>query len=359
MIEYRKGDLLAAKTEALVNTVNCVGVMGRGVALQFKEAFPENFRAYAAACKRKEVQPGRMLVFETHRLTPPRYIINFPTKRHWRGKSRLEDIEAGLEDLVRQIRRLGIRSVALPPLGSGLGGLDWEQVRQRIEGTLSDLSEVQVIVFEPGGEPEAARAPRRRKAATMTPGRAALVALMERYVSGALDPFVTLLEAHKLMYFLQEAGQPLRLRFTKGHYGPYAENLRHVLHEIEGTFVRGYRDEGDAPGQPLEVLPGAAQRAHLLLAKDTQMRDRLDRVTDLVKGFETPSGLELLATVHYLASHEGIRRRDALIQAVHAWGRRKRAFTPDQIGLAVGVLENKGWIPATCARETAPQPSEQ
>jgi O-acetyl-ADP-ribose deacetylase (regulator of RNase III) len=126
MMEYKKGDLLAEDADALVNTVNCVGSMGRGIALQFKKAWPESFQAYAAACKREEVRPGRMFVFETGALTPPRYIINFPTKRHWRGKSRMEDIESGLEALVEEIRHRGIRSIAIPPLGAGLGGLDWD-----------------------------------------------------------------------------------------------------------------------------------------------------------------------------------------------------------------------------------------
>ncbi|MCC6611039.1 MAG: macro domain-containing protein, partial [Burkholderiales bacterium] len=146
MIEYRSGDILKSEAEALVNTVNCVGVMGRGVALQFKNAFPENFKAYAAACKREQVHPGRMFVFETGQLTPPRYIINFPTKRHWRGKSRIEDIDAGLAALVAEIRARRIRSIALPPLGSGLGGLDWQaEVRPRIEAALRPLDDVQVI----------------------------------------------------------------------------------------------------------------------------------------------------------------------------------------------------------------------
>jgi len=122
MIEYASGDILKCEADALVNTVNCVGVMGRGIALQFKNAFPENFRAYETACKLGAVQPGQMFVYETGQLTPPRFIINFPTKRHWRGKSRIEDIEAGLVDLVGVIRDKGIRSIAIPPLGAGLGG---------------------------------------------------------------------------------------------------------------------------------------------------------------------------------------------------------------------------------------------
>ena len=130
MIEYTTGDILRSDAEALVNTVNCVGVMGRGIALQFKNLFPANFKAYAAACKRQEVRPGRMFVFDIGQLTLPRYIINFPTKRHWRGKSRMEDIESGLAALVETIRERGIRSIAVPPLGSGLGGLDWVEIRR-------------------------------------------------------------------------------------------------------------------------------------------------------------------------------------------------------------------------------------
>src|ERR1700733_6216787 len=125
MINFTTGDVLAADVEALVNTVNCVGIMGRGIALQFKNAFPENFKAYEAACTSQEGQPGRMFVFETGTMTNPKYIINFPPKRHWRGKSRIEDLDSGLKALVAEIRRLSIRSIAIPPLGSGLGGLHW------------------------------------------------------------------------------------------------------------------------------------------------------------------------------------------------------------------------------------------
>ena len=157
MIESKTGDLLAEKADALVNTVNCVGHMGAGIALQFKKAWPENFRAYAAACRNGEVQPGRMFVFETRQLAPPRYIINFPTKRHWRGRSRVEDIDAGLEALVVEIRRLDLRSVAIPPLGAGLGGLPWNEVRGRIERALGALPDLRVVVFEPRGAPEHAR----------------------------------------------------------------------------------------------------------------------------------------------------------------------------------------------------------
>ena len=153
MIRFTQGDLLTADAEALVNAVNCVGVMGRGIALQFKKTFPRNFKAYAAACKRGEVVPGRMFVFDRRQLTGPRYIVNFPTKRHWRGKSRIEDLEAGLAALADGVKNLNIRSIAIPPLGSGLGGLDWAKVRPLIEQAVAPLQGVDVLIFEPGGGP--------------------------------------------------------------------------------------------------------------------------------------------------------------------------------------------------------------
>jgi O-acetyl-ADP-ribose deacetylase (regulator of RNase III) len=345
MIEYKTGDIFAEDVEALVNTVNCLGFMGRGIALQFKKAWPENFKAYASACRRHEVQPGRMFVFDTGRLTHARYIINFPTKRHWRGKSRIEDIEAGLEALVAEVRQRDIRSIAVPPLGAGLGGLDWGDVRPRIERALGELPNVRVLVFEPQGAPEPGKSVKSRKVPAMTPGRAALVGLMDRYLAGLLDPVVSLLEVHKLMYFMQEAGEPLRLRFAKGPYGPYAENLRHVLSEIEGYYVSGYGAGGDAPDKVLEIVPGALQDARASLAQRPESLERFERVAKLVEGFESPFGLELLATAHWIATREQPASEDDLIAQTYAWGERKRQFSPHQIRLAGKALREKGWVP--------------
>jgi O-acetyl-ADP-ribose deacetylase (regulator of RNase III) len=344
MIEFTTGDILRADVEALVNTVNCVGIMGRGIALQFKNEFPENFKAYAGACGRGEVQPGRMFVFETQKLTNPKFIINFPTKRHWKGKSRMEDIESGLKALVEEIRRRGIRSVAIPPLGSGLGGLNWTQVRLRIEKALREMDDLRVIIFEPNSEPVMTVS---RKVPKMTLGRAALVVLMNRYLGGLMDPFVTLIELQKLMYFMQEAGEPLHLSYIKHRYGPYAENLRHVLTAIEGHLVSGYHDGGEAPDKQLELVPGAVKDAEAFLAEDAATRSRFDRVGKLVEGFETPFGLELLASVHWVATREyAVDIEDATVK-VHAWNDRKRRFSPRQIGIAYETLRTKGWLPTT------------
>lgn len=344
MIDYKTGDILTEDAEALVNTVNCVGVMGRGIALQFKKAFPENFKAYAAACKQELLQPGKMFVFKTRQLTNPRYIINFPTKRHWKGKSRMEDIDAGISALATEIRARNIRSIAIPPLGSGLGGLNWSEVRPRLEEALRNFSDVNVIIFEPGGGPEDDRANRSKDVPKMTSGRASLVGLMDRYLGGLLDPFVTLLEVHKLMYFMQIAGESLRLKFAKGPYGPYAENLRHVLNAIEGHLVSGYADGGDSPDKQLSIVPGALDDAYVFLESESATKNHLKRVSDLVEGFESPFGLELLSTVHWVVTEEQARTVDQIVALTYTWGERKRRFSRRQIKLATDILFRKGWI---------------
>lgn len=346
MINFFRGDILSADAEALVNTVNCVGVMGRGIALQFKNMFPENFLAYAKACDRGDVQPGRMFVYETGELTNPKYIINFPTKRHWRGKSRVEDIESGLQALRTEIEQRDIRSIAVPPLGSGLGGLNWADVRPRIVSALNGISNVRIDIYEPDGAPAIEVMARPREVPKMTPGRAALVVLMQRYVAGLMDPFVSLLEVHKLLYFLQEAGEGLQLRYSKAYYGPYAENLTHLLRVVEGHFISGYADGGDAPDKQLEIVPGALADAEAALADADDTRRRFSAVADLVEGFETPFGLELLSTVHWVARHEAAQSIDEVVAATYAWNDRKQRFSREQLQLAHEVLRRNGWLDA-------------
>lgn len=345
MVEFRTGNILDADVDALVNTVNCVGVMGRGVALQFKNAYLDNFKAYEAACSRGLVKPGQMFVFETGRLSP-RFIINFPTKRHWRGKSRIEDIESGLIDFVDVLRSRQIKSVAIPPLGSGLGGLAWSDVRPLIVEAVAQLPDVRSIIYEPAGAPDSSALARNRPIPKMTEGRAALVVLLQRYLNGLMDPFVTLLEAHKLLFFMQEAGQPLRLIFRKAPYGPYAENLRHVLNEVEGHLIAGYGDGGDDPTKALSIVPGAYEEAERVVVREAATRERFDRVAKLIDGFETPYGMELLATVYWTAQREGARNFSEVRDAVHAWSDRKRQFASEEIKLAYRTLIERGWLNA-------------
>lgn len=357
MIELSNGNLLAAEVDALVNTVNTVGVMGKGIALQFKQAFPENYKAYKAACDRGAVQPGRMFVWDSGRLGDQRYIINFPTKRHWKGKSKLADIDSGLVDLVRVIAELEIKSIAMPALGCGNGGLDWSVVYPRIEAALASL-DVQVKVFPPAGAPAPAEMPVRTRRPDMTFGRAALLALVGEYAHRAMvqrldlvRPGASLLEIQKLMYFLQDAGQPLRLQFLKGRYGPYAENLQQVLQMLEGHYVRGYGDRSQAvlALEPIELLPGAAEASGEWMSSHPDVMADVRRVLDLVDGWEDAYGLELLATVLFAARTDAGVAHDAdlAVKYVHDWNARKQSTFPSKhVHRAWRRLSSEGWLAA-------------
>ncbi|MCA9527368.1 MAG: macro domain-containing protein [Myxococcales bacterium] len=340
MIESTTGNLLQADVDALVNTVNCVGVMGKGIALQFKQAFPAMFEDYRRAARAGQVEPGRMHVFVTGALVGPRFLIGFPTKRHWKAGSRLEDIDAGLLDLVAQVRDRGIRSIAIPPLGAGNGGLNWADVRPRIVEAFQALPDVRVLLFEPGAEPRGAerRPPPARE--PLTVARALILSLLDLYRRPRYA--LTLLEVQKLAYFLQIAGEPLRLRFEASHYGPYAHAINHVLRRLEGHYLQGATDV--KPGTEITLLGTALPAADEVLTDQPQARARLARVADLIEGFETPHGMELLATVHWVVA-EGARDVEQAIAAVHAWSdRKRRIFLPHHIQVAYGALDEGGWL---------------
>lgn len=356
MIREQHGNLLDADADAFVNTVNTVGVMGKGIALQFKRAFPENYKAYKRACDAGEVELGRMLIWDAGALAPdgPRYVINFPTKRHWRSNSTLADIRAGLEDLVRQIKDLSVRSVAVPPLGCGHGALRWAEVRPLIISAFERLPDVDVLLYPPEGAPAAADQPVRTERPRMTPGRAALVGIMQRYLPFTVE--ITAVDIQKVMYFMQAAGEPLRLNYIKGRYGPYADNLRHVLSAMEGHYIRGV---GDGSGKaldsiPFEILDGASDAAASVLDDQPDTAARMDRVTGLIEGFESTYGLELLATVHWAASRDeaGNPRTvaldlDGVNVVVRSWNRRKgQLFSPKHVAVALDRLRRLGWLGA-------------
>ncbi len=343
MIEPTQGNLLEADAEALVNTVNCVGVMGKGIALQFKQAFPENFTYYAKVCKEGRMRVGHVLVFKTGSMLNPKYIINFPTKRHWKGKSKMEDIESGLVDLIAQVKRLRIQSIAIPPLGAGLGGLSWPEVKRRIEAAFAELPDVHVLLFEPKGAPAVDKMPVRTKRPNMTPGRALLVRLLDLY--GRQGYRHSLLEVQKLAYFLQEAGESLRLEYQAHKYGPYAENLNHVLQRIEGHFIRGYGDR--SAKAEIQLLPKAVERANEYLKSKPDAEEHLERVKKLIEGFETPYGMELLSTVHWVVKHEPSIQGDleAIGAKVASWNQRKKdLMKPQHIRKAYSRLEQQGWL---------------
>lgn len=345
MLEQGRGNLLEADAEALVNTVNCVGVMGKGVALQFKQAYPENFRIYQRACRAGEVVPGRMLVVPTGRSVGPRFIINFPTKRHWKGRSRIEDIRDGLFDLIKQVERLDVRSIAVPPLGCGNGGLDWVEVKPLIEEAFAKLPHVRTLVFPPNGSPEPATLAVATKVPSMTPLRAALVRLVQLYRLPVAGYRLTGLELQKLMYFVQAAGEPLQLEFVKHQYGPYAEKLNHALQCVDGHLIVGYGDRTSRSA--ITLRPGAVEAADAFLTERPDTARRIERVARLIEGFETTYGMELLATVHWVAHAEPAAAidPDIAVAAVQNWSPRKRdRLHPNHIRKAWQRLDVEGWL---------------
>ena len=343
MIVAGHGSLLDADADALVNTVNTVGVMGKGIALQFKQAFPENYKAYRKACERGMVVPGCMFVFETGK-AQPRLIVNFPTKRHWRNPSRHDDIRSGLVDLVDVIKRHAVATIAVPPLGAGNGGLEWSEVRPLIVAALEPLDHVTVLLFEPGHAPPAQAMPVAPGTARMTATRAAMLTLFQGYLGRALT--LGRLEAQKLVYLLDAAGQHFpRLKFSKGRFGPYAETLNHALGTMEGRLIRGFGDRTQR--SDIVVLPEAFAAAEAMLDEHPSTRDRVAKVLTLVDGYEGLYGMELLATVHWIATRDlaSAASPEAAVAQVQAWSRRKRErFASQHIVQAWEWLQTNGWL---------------
>jgi O-acetyl-ADP-ribose deacetylase (regulator of RNase III) len=352
MISFTQGNLLEAKAEALVNTVNTVGVMGKGIALMFKEEFPENFRRYKEACQAKSVKVGH--VFATERrdfVSGPKWIINFPTKEHWRSPSRLEWIRDGLVDLRRFIEGHSIRSIALPPLGSGNGGLEWREVRPLIVEALEPLQEVTIIVYEPTKQYQ--NVSKREGVEKLTPSRALLTELIRRYWVLGIE--CTVLEVQKLAYFLERQitvrglANPLNLDFQANRFGPFSVKLRHLLDLLDGSYL--HCDKRLADAGPMDVIgydEAKMEKVDLYVRTAAKMyTDALDATSNLIEGFESPLGMELLATVDWLLHRDHVEaHRDAIKEGLRNWtggegsgARKLRLFNDRMIDLALFRLD--------------------
>jgi O-acetyl-ADP-ribose deacetylase (regulator of RNase III) len=351
MIRYVQGNLLKAEAEALVNTVNTVGVMGKGIALMFKDEFPENFKSYAAACKAGDVRVGRVFVTERSELLGPRWIINFPTKQHWRGDSRMEWIREGLEDLSRFIRQHQLRSIAIPPLGSGNGALPWALVREEIEAHLGGLDGVDVVVYEPTSKYQ--NVSKKQGVTRLTPARALIAELVRRY--WVLGFECSLLEIQKLAWLLERSIErlapenPLALQFEANRYGPYAHRLTHLLDSLDGSYLHCDKRISDAG--PNEVIWFDDSRkdyvsTYLKSAEAKPYAAALEQVTRCIDGFQSPLGMELLATVDWLLTREHakpdvVSLRDALARwpaGNEAAERKQRLFDDRMLQLAIERL---------------------
>ncbi|MDA7980775.1 MAG: macro domain-containing protein [Pirellulales bacterium] len=331
MMRFTQGNLLEADVEALVNTVNTVGVMGKGIALMFKETFPENFKAYAAACKRDEVQVGQMFITGLAELSGPRWIINFPTKKHWKGKSKLEWITEGLEDLRRVIVEKNIRSIAIPPLGSGNGGLDWYEVRRHVEAALGDLDDVDVFIYEPTAKYQ--NVAKGHGVEKLTPARAIIAELIRRY--GILGMACSILEVQKLAWFFSrviedsDLADPLNLKFEANRYGPYSHGLSHLLNALDGSYLHCDKRIGDAsPFDAISFDTEKLQRvANFFASAEGAVFVKVVEETDaLIDGFQSPLGMEALATVDWLLKQKKAGSTLASVRdAIAKWPEKKAA----------------------------------
>ncbi|MER6139290.1 macro domain-containing protein [Streptomyces sparsogenes] len=353
MIRHGTGNLLLADVDALVNTVNTVGIMGKGIALQFKRAYPSNYDDYKAACERGDVVVGRMHVHALDQVGGPRFIVNFPTKRHWRSPSRIEDIAAGLVALRDEIVERGIKSIAVPPLGCGNGGLNWGAVEPMITRVLGNIPGVEVLVWQPSGAPRPETMPTATERPLMTRERAAFLAALNRYVSASIargltfDRRVSLLEAHKVAYFLQRFGLPLGLTFEKGIYGPYAPHLDTAVSNMEGHFLTGFGDGTSGAQAILELDKEAVDEAETFLSKSQTFEEVANNLQKLSTGFEDPFGMELLSTVLFAAEKlvEPPATPQKAAKCIQGWNQRKqRLFTDAHVTTAWERLQSVGLL---------------
>lgn len=356
MIEFTKGNLLESDAEALVNTVNTVGVMGKGVALMFKEAFPDNFRVYEAACRAKELSVGKMFVTRRDAFLGPKWIVNFPTKAHWRHSSRMEWVESGLDDLKSVIITNNIKSIALPPLGAGNGGLDWADVRELMIKKLRNLDDVRILIYEPTRKYQ--NVAKRTGVEKLTPARASIAELIRQY--SVLGFECSLIEVQKLGYFIERFNhklgiEPFNFAFAPNRYGPYSDKLKHMLNGLDGSYLRCDQRLADAGAfEPIRFDELKLDVVNLYM--NTEGRSylpSLEATSRLIDGFESPLGMELLSTVDWLVSEEGAEPEVGAIRAMLAdWpggedsGERKlRLFEDRIVDIALTSLREAELLP--------------
>ena len=350
MIKYTEGNLLDAEVEALVNTVNTVGVMGKGIALMFKERFPKNMKEYQVACKEKRVVTGKMFVTEADELLGPRWIVNFPTKQHWRAKSRMDWILDGLKDLHSFIVSNNVKSIAIPPLGAGNGGLNWKDVKAHVEAEFSDLEGVKIIIYEPTKKYQ--NVAKKQGVKKLTPARVLIAELVRRYEVLGME--CSLLEIQKLAWFLQrvmkslDMKDELKLNFEAHNYGPFANNLNFLLDALDGNYLKA--DKRIPDSSPTDVIWFNDEKKECvstyLSSEAKSYLPALEKASEIIDGFESPYGMELLSSIDWLLNKEGcVPNLDSVLDGLKKWpagkqwGDRKiKLFKPKHIEIALNRL---------------------
>lgn len=358
MITFAQGNLLEAEVEAAVNTVNTVGIMGKGIALMFKERFPQNFEAYAQACENKQVLIGKMFVSENKDFFGPRWIINFPTKTNWRVNTKLKWIEEGLQDLTEVIKEKNIHSIAIPPLGCGNGGLNWSDVRPLIVAALEQIEDLEAVVYEPTAKYQ--NVAKRTGVEKLTPSRALVAEMVRRYCLLGID--CSILEVQKLAWFIERGVErlridyPLRFEFVADKYGPYSHNLQQLLNHLDGSYLHCDKRLSDA--EPLDLIWFNSTKkdlvsAYLKSGEGKVFADALEWASYAIDGFESPFGMELLATVDWLLEKDDVEPTvEHVVDGLGQWtggkaaSRRKlKIFNERLISIALDKLGKANRLP--------------
>ena len=342
MIHFTKGNLMTSSAGALVNTVNTVGVMGKGIALQFKEEFPKNFLTYKEACSSGDLTPGKLLITrELNSNGEEKIIINFPTKLHWRNPSKYEYITEGLKVLPTVISEHHIKSIAIPPLGCGNGGLDWNIVKEMIEYALKDV-ECEIYIYEPNTEiKQALQAKSKNKEVKLTPSRGLITYAMYYYDS--LGENCSLFVANKLAYFLQRNGSKTfaKVKFTAHHYGPYSSQIDHIVYDLNGSYIKGFEQMSATAFEPLAMQYDRINEvSEYIRTLDKAEQNSLKETIRLISGFESTLALEVLATVDFIRHNNPGITLEGTINAIHNWSNRKtKLFKNEYIQIAYDHLD--------------------
>ena len=340
MIHYITGNLLDSKAEALVNTVNTMGVMGKGIALQFKNMFPNNFKIYAKACENKELSIGKLLVTEEDSLlTGKKIIINFPTKTSWRMPSEYNFIKKGVDELVKVIKEKNIKSIAIPPLGAGNGGLDWSKVKPILQDNLVDI-DCDIYIYEPN---YAIQEVLKKERVKLTPARAMLLSVLYELVRNG--EFVSEFSAEKIAYFLQRFGakDTFKLEYQPNFYGPYSGKVKHVLYYLNGSYIMGYSSKDKKPFEELGLIADAEIDVdnYLNVTENLEYKKIVERTKNFLAGFYSQFGLELLSTIDFIRDDKKATSQEEITNELENWSDRKKTLfnNPKFVQIAINNIE--------------------
>ena len=334
MIIYKKGNILESEAEALVNTVNTQGVMGKGIALQFKNAFPNNYKIYKEACKKGVFDIGDLLIVEDNGLiSGKKLIINFPTKILWRNPSEYIYIEKGLNKLIQEIEEKNIKSIAIPPLGSGNGGLNWDVVKKMIEDKMNHLP-IDIFIYEPNSK---IKEKLKEERVQLTDARAMLLFMLYKLVANG--EFVSEFSSEKICYFLQRFGakQHFKLDYKPNFYGPYSGKVKYVINYLNGSYIMGYSAMDKKPFESLDLVSDGFEKVESYIYAKPELIEIVNKTESFLDGFYSEFALELLSTIDYISLNKNSYNLEVIKTELDSWSERKRTLFSNDRFLNISI----------------------